>query len=220
MNKKVSKYLFIFLALNIIGAAVALMLESGLGCDPIGLLCDGMAHFFSISFGVASFFYNSLIIGAALAAARRNLGMGTIAYGLLSGFFIDCYQMLFSELTLANRGTAIAVITFVAGEILMAFAFAVLMQLQLGMTALDALLVTIGKTIHIPYAYIKIGTDILLVISGIFMGGVFGIGTIVSALSTGILVMKFAKIIKHFQGDFGVYPEDSNRSLAVRRNLW
>lgn len=59
------------------------------------------------------------------------------------------------------------------------------------------------------YAYIKIGTDILLVISGIFMGGVFGIGTIVSALSTGILVMKFAKIIKHFQGDFGVYPEDS-----------
>lgn len=52
------KSFFIFLAVNLIGLAVALILESGLGCEPIGLLCDGVAHALSIPFGRGCFIYN------------------------------------------------------------------------------------------------------------------------------------------------------------------
>lgn len=100
MQNKKTKYLFIFWATNLIGIAVALILESGLGCDPIGLFCDGLSHLLSVSFGLASFFYNVLIIVIALFMARHNLGTGTIVYGLLSGFFIDFYRMFFEGLTL------------------------------------------------------------------------------------------------------------------------
>ncbi|MBM6668960.1 hypothetical protein H6A64_14270 [Lacrimispora saccharolytica] len=199
MQNKKTKYLFIFWATNLIGIAVALILESGLGCDPIGLFCDGLSHLLSVSFGLASFFYNVLIIVIALFMARHNLGTGTIVYGLLSGFFIDFYRMFFEGLTLGKRGVIVAVPTFLLGELCMSLAFAILMQLKLGMTALDAVLKKVEKNAHIPYAYIKIGTDILLVVSGIFMGGVFGIGTIISALVTGILVAKFTKLIEHVQ---------------------
>ena len=41
--------------------------------------------------------------------------------------------------------------------------------------------------------------DFLLVISGTLMGGIFGVGTIVSALITGILVARFAKLIDRIQ---------------------
>lgn len=193
------KYLFIFFAVNLIGIAVALILKSKLGCDPIGLLCDGISNALSIQFGIASFFYNVGIIVIALLLARRNLGTGTIVYGLLSGFFIDFYGMLFNALGLKNLGYGTEIIIFIIGEICMSLAFAILMQLQLGMTALDAVLTTLSKITHIPYAYIKIGTDILLVISGTLMGGTFGVGTIVSALITGILVARFAKMIEGIQ---------------------
>ena len=63
------KSFFIFLAVNLIGLAVALILESGLGCEPIGLLCDGVAHALSIPFGKGCFIYNfSTIILALLVA--------------------------------------------------------------------------------------------------------------------------------------------------------
>ena len=140
-----------------------------------------------------------MIIVTALLVARHNLGAGTIVYGLLSGFFIDFYRMVFDGLAPEKRGVIAAALTFLVGELCMSLAFAILMQLKLGMTALDAVLKKMEKNIHIPYAYVKIGTDILLVVSGTFMGGAFGIGTIISALVTGILVARFTKLIEHVQ---------------------
>lgn len=203
MEKKIlknkEKVLLIFLSVNLIGIAVSLILQSGLGCDPIGLLCDGISHMFFISFGAASFLYNGLIIGIAMLVAGRNLGIGTIAYGLLSGVFIDIYQMVFSRFDLKSRGWVCVVLIFFVGEICMSLAFAILIQLKLGMTALDAVLVKLKETTHIPYAYLKICVDILLVISGTLMGGIFGVGTIISALITGILIARFAGMIEYIQ---------------------
>ena len=198
LNKK-KKYLMIFLAVNLIGIAVALFLESQLGCDPIGLLCDGISKLLSIKFGIASFIYNLLIIGIALLVARNNLGIGTIVYGLMSGFFIDFYQAIFSGFNLVSFGIEYRILAFIIGELCMSAAFAILMQLQLGMTALDAVLVKIQKHIHVPYAFLKIGIDIIFVIIGTLWGGIFGIGTVISALITGILVSKFVKLIEIIQ---------------------
>ena len=54
MNKVISKIVMVFVVMNLIGIAVALFLESGLGSDSVGLLCDGIRHAFLISFGNAS----------------------------------------------------------------------------------------------------------------------------------------------------------------------
>ena len=62
MSKIMSKIVMVFVVMNLIGIAVALFLESGLGSDSVGLLCDGIRHTFLISFGNASLFYNLLII--------------------------------------------------------------------------------------------------------------------------------------------------------------
>lgn len=199
---QLKKYFFIFVAVNLIGVAVALMLESGLGCDPIGLLCDGISKFFSIQFGIASFYYNIGIIILALFLARRKLGMGTISYGLLAGFFIDFYRIIFINLGMTDMGIAVLILAFVVGEICMSLAFAVLIQLDLGMTALDAVLVKIKEKLNIPYSYVKVVTDILLVLTGTMLGGTFGIGTIISALVTGILVERLGKMIKRVQENF------------------
>ena len=41
-----SKIVMVFVVMNLIGIAVALFLESGLGSDSVGLLCDGIRHTF------------------------------------------------------------------------------------------------------------------------------------------------------------------------------
>ena len=145
------------------------------------------------SIAIKSFFIFSTII-LALLVAKKNLGMGTVVYGLLSGFFIDFYGDILLGFALGQQDILIAVIVFAVGELMMAAAFALLMELKLGMTALDAFLVKIEELLHIPYAFLKIGMDICFVITGYLLGGTFGIGTIVSAILTGILVKQWAKI--------------------------
>lgn len=80
------KFPLIFLAVNLIGIEAALMLESRLGCDPIGLMCDGIAHALELRYGTACFIYNITIIGAALIVAKSDLGAGAAVYGLTLGF--------------------------------------------------------------------------------------------------------------------------------------
>lgn len=178
---------------------MALILRSGLGCEPIGLLCDGISRFFSVQFGIGSLIYNLLVIGAALLVAKENLGMGTVVYGLLSGFFIDLYQLIVVWILPQEMDTVGSALLFVIGELSMATAFAILMRLHLGMTALDALLVRGQKRMKIPYALLKSGVDVLFVTVGTILGGTFGIGTILSALFTGMFVSKIADAIEKLQ---------------------
>ena len=186
---------FIFLVINMIGFSVALFLESQSGSDSIGLLCDGISHMTKLRFGNASLLYNAAVVLAALIFARGSIGIGTIAYALLGGYFIDFYRFLFAPLALGEAALPIRIFAFCVGQLFMSLGFAVLIQLKLGMSALDALLYKAEQRFHIPYAVIKTTLDISYVIAGTLMGGTFGPGTIVSVLLTGFMVSRLVKML-------------------------
>lgn len=197
------KYARIFLAVNFLGIGISCFLESGLGCDPIALLSDGISKVCSVSFGTASFFYNAATIVLAFLLAKKYLGAGTIVYGLLSGFVIDFYGMVFERFSISCPGLLGNVLFFCTGEILMSTAFAILMQLNLGMTALDALLTAGNRKTGVPYAVWKMGMDAVFVITGFLLGGSFGVGTIVSVAVTGMLVARIGSFVKRFAKETG-----------------
>jgi len=209
------KALWIFLAVNLLGISITCFLESGLGCDPIALLSNGISKALSTSFGIASFLYNAVTIGLACLLARKFLGAGTIVYGLLSGFVIDIYGMVFQRLSVSSVGLISNVMFFIVGEVLMSAAFAILMHLDLGMTALDALLTALSKRIKVSYAVLKAGIDAVFVITGMLLGGAFGAGTIVSVGVTGILVTKIGQVLKSC-GFIGKGKEDTGEEKSLQ----
>lgn len=185
----------IFIAMNGVGCGVALFLHCGLGSDPIGILCDGISRSLNISFGNASLIYSLILITLAMLTARRNIGMGTIIYAIFSGYFIDFYKWLFNPLQLGELNIIGRVITYVIGQLVLTFALAILIKFQLGMNALDAVIYKVEAVTGIPYIIIRTCCDILLTITGFILGGVFGIGTIISVITTGFLVGKNVKIL-------------------------
>lgn len=183
----------IFAAMNCVGCGVALFLKSGLGSDPIGILCDGISRTLGIQFGNASLLYNLIIIAFALLVARQNLGGGTVVYAIFSGYFIDFYCRVFTGFYLENLDLLIKIMLCLVGEVLFALGLAILIRFRLGMNALDALLYKIERETKISYAALRRTVDILYTIAGFFMGGVFGMGTVLCVLLTGTLVSKFTK---------------------------
>lgn len=185
----------IFLAMNLVGIAVALFLAAGLGSDSIGLLCDGLSRFLNISFGNASLLYNLIIILAAFILARNNMGAGTIVYALLSGYFIDFYGLIFSPLHLESQPLIVRILSFCAGQFCLSLALALLISMRLGMNALDALLCKAENRSRMPYSWMRTAVDVSYVAAGTLMGGVFGPGTICSILLTGFMVERFTKVL-------------------------
>lgn len=188
MSKIMSKIVMVFVVMNLIGIAVALFLESGLGSDSVGLLCDGIRHTFLISFGNASLFYNLLIILIACLVARKNMGLGTVVYALVSGYFIDFYSWILTDIHLAEQDMLIRILAFAIGQCCLSLGLALLIQLNLGMNALDAVLYKIQNHTNFSYTIMRTGCDISYVVIGTVLGGTFGAGTICSVLVTGTMV--------------------------------
>ena len=202
MKNTVKKCLLVFCVMNLVGIAVALFLASGLGSDSIGLLCDGIRHVLPVSFGNASLLYNLLIIVVAFIVAKENLGLGTVVYALVSGYFIDFYGYVIELLKVNENIMAVRILSFIIGQCCLSLGLAILIQLKIGMNALDAVLYKIQEKSKLPYAGLRTGCDISYVILGTLMGGTFGIGTICSVLLTGTMVSKIIKVIeKSITGD-------------------
>ena len=199
MSKIMSKIVMVFVVMNSIGIAVALFLESGLGSDSAGLLCDGIRHTFLISFGNASLFYNLLIILIACLVARKNMGLGTVVYALVSGYFIDFYSWILTDIHLAEQDMLIRILAFAIGQCCLSLGLALLIQLNLGMNALDAVLYKIQNHTNFSYTIMRTGCDISYVVIGTVLGGTFGAGTICSVLVTGTMVTMITNIIGRIQ---------------------
>lgn len=199
MSKIMSKIVMVFVVMNLIGIAVALFLESGLGSDSVGLLCDGIRHTFLISFGNASLFYNLLIILIACLVARKNMGLGIVVYALVSGYFIDFYSWILTDIHLAEQDMLIRILAFAIGQCCLSLGLALLIQLNLGMNALDAVLYKIQNHTNFSYTIMRTGCDISYVVIGTVLGGTFGAGTICSVLVTGTMVTMITNIIGRIQ---------------------
>ena len=199
MSKIMSKIVMVFVVMNLIGIAVALFLESGLGSDSVGLLCDGIRHTFLISFGNASLFYNLLIILIACLVARKNMGLGTVVYALVYCYFIDFYSWILTDIHLAEQDMLIRILAFAIGQCCLSLGLALLIQLNLGMNALDAVLYKIQNHTNFSYTIMRTGCDISYVVIGTVLGGTFGAGTICSVLVTGTMVTMITNIIGRIQ---------------------
>ncbi len=188
LNDKVNISRYI-LALILIGVGVNLFLLSSFGSDPLTVLQEGMHLSFGISVGTASILYNSIIIVIAFLIDRKNLKRGTIIYSLIIGFFIDFFTMVIPN----SQLLVVRILYYIFGQVFISLGFAFLIKCELGMTAIDIVLFKLERKLKIQYKYLRSFIEVVYVIIGWLLGGVFGIGTILSALSTGYLINAFIK---------------------------
>lgn len=188
------KTLGVFITMNLVGIGIAIFLETGLGADPIGILCEGISVRFHMMFGTASLLYNLCLILIAFAFSRSNMGLGTISYALFSGYFIDAYRVLLVPLHLGNCALLMRLVFYFTGLIFFTLGLSILISLSLGMNALDAILYKTEASTPFKYRTLRMCFDIFQTVLGFLWGGTFGAGTVICALCTGNLISFFVKL--------------------------
>ena len=187
------KGLLIILAGCLIGVGVGIILYANIGGDTITVFQDGMHSSLNISYGQASRLYNVVLIIIALIFARKYFGLGTIISALITGYAIDFTFNLLSA-TNINTNFIIALLVFLIGQTIYALALSILISCKLGMNSLDSIIYKLMEHIKIDYKIIRFVADLILTLIGYFLGGVVGIGTVISIMSTGWMIDTFVKL--------------------------
>ena len=180
----VRRLLWLVLGMLVSAIGIVMMLQANIGLEPWSVLQQGMAQSFGITYGTASVIVGAAAIGVAILFGE-SFGFGTVINIVLCAVFIDA--LLWLGWVPQMSGTLSGVLMLLAGLELLVLGTWMYMKSALGAGPRDALMVALARRTGRSVGLCRISVEILVILTGYFLGGQVGIGTVISALGLGSL---------------------------------
>lgn len=210
-HNMVKRIVLTILAIVLMGFGISLFSISKFGVDPFTSMNMNVSSALGLGYGTYQLIVNAAIILFVVIFAHRGLiGLGTIINMVGVGYSCELFTKLL-EPAIAPIGENVAVrIGFLlAGIIVLCFSCSLFFVTNIGVGPYDSLGFMIGQNIKLPYKWIRVITDIVVILIGLVISGGFasllkgdfsgiqniGIGTIITAFMMGPLVNWFSKHI-------------------------
>lgn len=194
MNKQtIQDIINLFVGFFLTALAVVIMVNSNVGLCTWDVLHQGINKTFGITMGQASIIVGIVVIMISVMLGE-NLGWGTIGSIFVPGFLID----IITDLNILPQATGLVsgiIMTFI-GLIVMSIATVAYLKPAMGCGPRDGLMVALYKKTGKSIGFLRGVIETFAVVVGFFMGGTFGIGTIISAIAFGYILEIAFKIFK------------------------
>ncbi|MFJ9078664.1 YitT family protein [Streptomyces sp. NPDC102278] len=172
------------------GAAVMLLVQSGLGAAGWSVLAEGVATSLGISFGCATNSI-SLLVLLAWIPLRELPGLGTLLNVAIVGFAADATAAVLPH----PQGASAEFGCLALGLVALAFFDALYLGAQFGAGPRDGIMTGLVRRTRLPIAVVRTGIEVVVVGVGWLLGGTVGIGTVLIALCVGPLVGRFLPLV-------------------------
>ena len=194
ISKLTRKSVIYLLATALCEFGIACYYTARLGTDPISVFVEGVSFHCDLTVGEISTICN-IILGILLFFFDcERFGFGTFLMILTAGPLIDLfYGLLLRCFPPEATMLGIRIAILVTGILTYAFGlgWTILCDIGVGPFSFPPLFLT--KVFHIDLKYTQILTDAIFFAIGFFLGGVYGLGTVLSVLLTGPLMTFFMK---------------------------
>jgi len=191
-------YWFRVMTLLIGGTMLALsgllLVNAHLGSDSITVFNQGIAELLNIDFSYGVIIGNAVFLIVLLIVDRKSIGVGTllimVSIGLMTvlftkiGFIPDIADCLWKQ-----------IIMVVIGAFFGTFGIAIYVKSDIGLSPFEGVQIFVQKKLNTRFAYVKIANDAILFTIGYFMGGQFGIFSIITVIIYGPLADMFMMLI-------------------------
>lgn len=172
---------------------IVFTLNAHIGYAPWEVFHVGFAKTTGISIGTASIIAGAMI-GIIAVLLGEKLGLGTILNMILIGIFLDLI-LEFHIIPMANNFVS-GTIMLIIGLFLIALASYFYIGSAFGAGPRDSLMVALTRKTRLPVGVCRGTIELLAVFAGWRLGGMFGIGTIISAFAIGLCVQITFKLLK------------------------
>ncbi|MEO8422450.1 MAG: hypothetical protein ABI595_00900 [Actinomycetota bacterium] len=186
----------LFGGLVLFGLAIVFMLESRLGLPPWDVLHLGIAKHTPLSLGVSGIVVG-LIIVAITWLEGTPPGFGTIANAIVIGVSIDVLRSFDAIDGLSESILAVRIALLAAGVLLFGVGSAFYIGAGMGAGPRDSLMMVLSRRTGQRIGLVRGAMEIIVLLTGLALGGIAGIGTLTLALLVGPVVeLAFWSLVK------------------------
>ncbi len=208
MSKKelVKRYAVFIVSLFVMAIGVAMTKKAELGVSPISSVANVMSiQFTSLSIGNWLIIWNCVLILGQILFLRKKfqpVQLMQIPLSFLFGYFTDFGMWLMSFFDTDTY--AVKMIFVIVGTVILGFGVALSVIANVVMNSGEAFVKAVSDVTHKDFGNLKIGFDVSCVVVSVVLSLIFfkmkivgtREGTIMAALTTGILVKLFSKLIR------------------------
>lgn len=178
----------LYLGLVAFGVSMAMVLRSELGNIPWDVLHQGLADSTGLSFGVVTIAVGFVVL-LLWIPLRERPGLGTVSNVLVIGVVVDASLAMMPMVDGDAWPARIAL--FVGGVVLNGVATAAYIESRFGPGPRDGLMTGFVRRTGWSVRLVRTGIEVVVVAVGWLLGGTFGVGTVLFALSIGPIVQFF-----------------------------
>lgn len=172
----------------------ALFLTANIGSDSLMVFNQGISVVLKTKVGLAIMISNIIALFIIFFINKKTLGLGSLAIIFLLGPTI---QIIKDANIFKTPNTLILQILIVLiGIVIGGLGLALYMYADLGLSPFEGIIVTISNETKVRFGIIKIIFDAIYFTTGALLGGVFGIGSIMTVFLYGPTIDMFMKLLK------------------------
>ena len=184
-NDKLLKRILIIIVGSIIAAyGITLALYAGFGGATLAVLWQEISKTFHISIGMASFVVALVMILFAVIYDRKQIHIGTVLYQIVYSLCVN----LFANLHIYSRYMWINFFIMLAGVILFAAGTGLYASTSLGRGSYEAVTFALAEKNNWQVKIVRMILDVIMVVTGVLLGGSFGVCTIVTIIVSGPVI--------------------------------
>ncbi len=179
----------LYTGLALYGASSALLVESGLGLEPWGVLHQGLAELTGLTIGVVSIFVGAAVL-LLWIPLRQRPGLGTVSNVFVVGLAMDGTLALVPD----AHALAARVPLLLAGIVLNGVATGLYIAASFGPGPRDGLMTGLHRRTGRSIRLVRTAIEVAVVATGFALGGTVGIGTVLYAVAIGPLAQLFLRV--------------------------
>jgi uncharacterized membrane protein YczE len=188
MKYSPKNFIRLIIGLFIFTVGIVLTINANLGLAPWDIFHQGLSKTVGITMGQANIIVAFFIVILDVALGS-NVGWGTLFNMIFFGVFID-FIMLNNLLPMAN--TFVSGVAFIlVGLLIQGYGCYIYVSAGMGAGPRDGLMFVLTEKTGKSIRLIKILIEVVAVVAGVILGGTFGVGTVILAV-TGGPIFQFA----------------------------
>jgi uncharacterized membrane protein YczE len=193
VKRFIMRFLELLLGLFLFSLGIVLTINANIGYAPWDVFHVGVSLTTGISIGTASIIVG-LVILAIVAVCGEKIGLGTVLNVVLIGIFIDLL-MTVSVLPMATNFAG-GLVMLIFGLIIISVGSYFYIKSAFGAGARDSLMVLMKRKTNFPVGVCRSAIELTATLVGWFLGGMVGIGTVISVIAIGFCIQITFTILK------------------------
>jgi len=187
------RFLYMATGLTLYALGIVIMINTNMGYAPWEVFHVGLARTTGLSIGVASIIAGIVIV-IPVTLLGEKLGFGTIVSMILPGIVIDI--LFYTNVVPVTENIVNGIVMLITGLFIITVGLYFYIKSAFGVGPRDNLIVVLARKTKFPIGLCRSMIELLVTVIGWLLGGMVGIGTVISVIAIGFFIQIIFKLFK------------------------